>query len=243
MAYTQAEELIYFIESNKRYWNHGRGLECDEVSPETNRANILYNNNNVGYAISDSEFSEYTFIALTLDTKFLPRRVAQKIVNEANECNMRVVFVPEIDIGFGLDVRPLSISQIKRNLERVAKYSQDDIKTAVVATDITTAPIAYTFNQLVNEYDEIVVCHAEDTLVEFIKLDEQEDVVKWYMLLEPCHHCLTKMVETGARYISYFELHKDKWNTPEYLQLVNDIHSKEVRPNGRPIIYKKESAV
>ena len=59
-------------------------------------------------------------------------------------------------------------------------------------------------------------------------------------MLEPCYHCLTEMVDNYAQTIIFAVCHKDKWNTPEYIQYSNDIFNKEVRSNsGRPVGYCK----
>lgn len=86
--------------------------------------------------------------------------------------------------------------------------------------------------------------HAEATLVEFAKLANIpiDQCEYWLMDLEPCEDCLRKMINLGARGIAYYTSHKDKWNTPEYLQLVNDIDSKTIKnPGEYPIIYSKET--
>lgn len=247
--FTQADNILYAVNNLRAYWNGGRGLEVDQTNNETKTANIRYNGNNVGYIIDNWDESEFTFMVLTLQTHMLPDRVANQLAQTANENQLKVIFVPVIDIGFG---KPepffLSTKQHLRIINKIAKYSQDDIQTAVmmgrgdhVTRPMLRAATAYTYNQTLQGYS--TKFHAEATLAEFAAVDgtDPQDRECWFMDLEPCENCLQDMINQGARSIAYITPHKDKWNTLEYLQLVNDIDNKFVRtPDNLPVIYSKE---
>lgn len=245
MRLTQADHIIYAISMLRPYWNGGKGLEVEEFS-ETGTANIKYNGTNVGYVIDDYEKSDYMFMVLTLQKCMLPDRVSKQLAHTANDNEIKVVFVPMIDIGFGITRTFLSVKQHKRILNKVAQYSQDDVKTAAMmgTGDHVTHPVlriatAYTYNQTIGH----TKFHAEATLAEFASITEinPQDRECWFMDLEPCENCLQDMIDQGARSIVYMTNHKEKWNTEEYLELVDQIHAKIIRtPDNYPVIYKKE---
>jgi len=68
------------------------------------------------------------------------------------------------------------------------------------------------------------VHHAEAVLAEFFRVIDFNDIELWWlMLLEPCRDCLIDMIDAKAEVIAYYEEHKAKWNTSEYLKLKHQI--------------------
>lgn len=248
--YTQAERAIYALVNGRTFVNKRKGLEVihDEV---------LYNGTKVGYILENENhdycydaYEDYiplTTLVLTLQDSMLPERARRALVLEANKNEMLVVFKPLIDIGFGLpEGKLLTAKEIKKTLTKVAKYSQDDIKTAAsVSTGYYGVwytqynPGLYTCNQILEGHSDKF--HAEQILVDCINMSADNEALFWLMDLEPCEECLHNMIDCNTKSISYITPHKDKWNTPEYIQLVNDIHIKKVRnKHGFPITYQKE---
>ena len=243
--WTQAEQLMWSIFNLRKMFNQGRGLEFE---PEDNT--ITYNNNLVGYVLEDYEKMDHAIIVLTLQNHVLPNRVRKTLALEANENQLKVAFIAVTDIGFGIPKPKYhTIAEIKRLLRKVAKYSQDDVKTAVLVgeSDHATrptkiAPIAFSYNQMLDGYADKF--HAEATLAELVNVDLELDKQKecWFMELEPCKDCLQDMVESGARNITFTTAHKEKWNTEEYIKYVDDLYTKTIlNKNGLPVIYKKET--
>jgi tRNA(Arg) A34 adenosine deaminase TadA len=166
----------------------------------------------------------------------------KRLAHAANAQGLPVIFVPQIDIGFGVSE---SIHLLSDDLIKVAKYSQDDdIKTAAVLM-AGQEILAYTYNQDLDEGFE----HAEAVLCKYIRLldknnsEEGLDPIRHYTvfsMLEPCYNCLVKLISHNVDIIHFSHLHKDKWNTEEYIQFTNDIFNKEVRTEyNYPVSYHR----
>lgn len=150
------------------------------------------------------------------------------------------IFIPHLDVGFGeyKESYPnIRLHSLTETLIKVAKFSTDDIKTAVGAIRKDNEGeeiVAYSFNQCIDgEYQ-----HAEAILIKYCNMLNLI-VYSFYSLLEPCDNCLQKMINVGAQCIEYSYCHKDKWNNDNYIQLVNDIQSHTLLNNDKPIIYRK----
>ena len=172
----------------------------------------------------------------------------KQLAKAANETGVPVIIVPELDIGFGLEEKAsdpeiITYQDVVKQLINVAKYSQDDVKTAVCAIKPgffvrKDKVIAYTYNQYIDGKWQ----HAEQILCKYLECAQQvyDGPIRYCSLLEPCEKCLSTMIEYSADQIEYGALHKDKWNTDKYIQLTNDIYTKDVRSNSnRPIHYYK----
>ena len=163
------------------------------------------------------------------------------LAKAANEAGLLVVFVPQLDIGFGLGEQSYEdkeIYAVNKQLLRVAKYSTDpDIKTAAVCFkqgDI----LALSYNQFVNNTWQ----HAEQVLVDYARTLDQNtsDLLDWQMLLEPCTSCLSSMIKVGAQSMIFSQKHKQKWDTDEYIDMTQDIFNGKLRSlNGHKICLRK----
>ena len=201
--------------------------------------------------IVDGEISEdwwATFLVLTRqDFKSQPnwRTHKKQLAQAANENGIYVVFVDQLDMGFGVrdtsGTKATETEEVYKTLTKIAKYSQDqDLQTAAMCFK-DGAIFAATYNQLV----EGRMMHAEDVLCKYcLALDEDEmhttEMLDWQMLLEPCFDCLDSMIQLGAQQIIYAENHKPKWNTNSYIQLTNDVFAGLITsPRGHKIKLRK----
>ena len=184
----------------------------------------------------DDALDSYSqFLVLTMKNyKSQPTWKSHKLqlIRSAREHGLPVIFVPEIDIGFGvLDKTYDILSDNYKDLIEVAKYSTDpDIKTSCLVCSGYKV-VAYSFNQ---EIDGEML-HAEEVLMRYIRyLEYKDEIDNKYgpytvlSLLEPCFDCLHKLIEQGATRIYFSQLHKDKWNTEDYIQLTNDIWANQL---------------
>lgn len=163
------------------------------------------------------------------------------LAKAANDAGLLVVFVPQLDIGFGIGKQSYEdkeIYAVNKQLLRVAKYSTDpDIKTAAVCFkegDI----LALSYNQFVNNTWQ----HAEQVLVDYAQTIDQNasDLLDWQMLLEPCTNCLSSMIKVGAQSMIFSQKHKQKWDTDEYIDMTQDIFNGKLRSlNGHKICLRK----
>lgn len=240
MKYKRADHIAWAISNSRTYYRKGRGLEVHE------NQQIHYNGNLVGYVVENWDVSDYMYVVLTAQTFLLPAKSAKSLIHTLNDNDIKVVFLPIIDIGFGLTAQLSKPNKVHyKDLLRIAKYAQDDVKTAIVL--LTGLNIShpesisqvYTFNQLIGN----TIYHAEDILIEYLqmtkfKMDANHRVL---MDLEPCYHCLTKLIKSDVRDIRYVTLHKDKWDTDDYLNLVDRLNKREFKTKlNYPILYKKE---
>lgn len=192
-----------------------------------------------------NQLNEYVdFLVLTAqDFKSQPSWRAHKraLAKAANNAGLLVVFVPQLDIGFGIGKQSYEdkeIYAVNKLLLRIAKYSTDpDIKTAAACFkqgDI----LALSYNQFVNDTWH----HAEQVLVDYaLTIDKNTcDLVDWQMLLEPCTNCLSSMIKVGAQSMIFSQKHKQKWDTDEYIDMTQNIFSGALRsPNGHKICLRK----
>lgn len=214
---------------------------------------ITSQNTIIGYFDErEDKYGKYqNFLILTLQNfKSQPswKTHKEQLAKAANEAGYKVIFVKTIDIFYGEIEEPKSdvykvipLSQSYKELLEVAKYSQDeDIKTAccgILLEDMEDVVIGYTYNQKID--GEFI--HAEDILCEYCNLFNYK-INKVVSLLEPCCDCLKKMIELGVEIIIFSQLHKNKWNTTEYIDYTSSIFSKiEKSKSGKPIIYRRNS--
>ena len=192
---------------------------------------ITYQNHEIGIIVSNKQVSEYEFLVLTIDSTDLSLAESILLAQSANRFGRKVVLVPSLNSRR----EPWFLSSIEQVniLHQVARHSQDDVKTAVLAgrgnantlIDYEYAAVAYSYNQIITDNDNHTeVHHAEMVLAEFLEVISYNESNSWWlMLLEPCYHCLKDMVASNPEVISYCNNHKDKWNTPEYLALKNSL--------------------
>lgn len=239
MRTTNVEKIFYAYTNGSVYYNKSDKLRLDE----NNR--ILDNGTPIGQfeeAYNEETDSFDNFLILTLqDFKSQPswKNHKRQLALEANKQGFYVLFVPIIDIGFGINSEPMylstSLNSIANDLLKVAKYSQDeDIKTACIGLDYENQLYVYTYNQLI--FGEIE--HAEQVLVKYLRNLSSGIVV--YSLLEPCVKCIKALRDAGAYAIWYAYPHKAKWNTYLYIQLTNDIWTKRyLAIDGMPMTYNR----
>lgn len=196
--------------------------------------------------IVDGEISEdwwATFLVLTLqDFKSQPnwRTHKRQLAQAANENGLYVVFVDQLDMGFGVrdtsGTKATETEEVYKTLTKIAKYSQDqDLQTAAMCFKDGNI-FAASYNQLV----EGRMMHAEDVLCKYCLALDEDEMLDWQMLLEPCFDCLDSMIQLGAQQIIYAENHKPKWNTASYIQLTNDVFAGLVTsPRGHKIKLRK----
>lgn len=211
-------------------------------------SNIYYHNLLIAQTDKEAYGNRLLVSLQNFKTEPKLRKAKQDIVKAAVDTGYEIIFVPELDLGFGVDeAHDVSVGNLEKLLVEVAKYSEEDIKTAAVAymenEDGTRKILGLAFNQKdTYEYDNTVI-HAEQVLCNYIQ-DLQlygDEKLRFYSLLEPCEKCLRRMVANQACGIYYFVNHKAKWDTPEYYQLCNDIWSKTILQNyyETPIKYTK----
>ena len=155
----------------------------------------------------------------------------KKLIEAANAQGLPVVFVPDIDIGFGTITRKLDFETIGKELIKVAKYSV--VKSSAVLA-AGQEILAYTYSQ---DLDEGIVS-AEEILCKFIRLidktNEEEcldPIVHYfvYSTIEPDYKSLVKLISHNVDIIQFSHLHDQSLNTEDYIQFTNDIFSKAVR--------------
>ena len=206
----------------------------------------------MGYfeSVEDTQGIWHDFLVLTLQNfRSQPNWKKQKkqLAWAANKAQIPVVFVDVLDIFYGemqtRFLKQLVITKRYDALLEVAKYSQDtDIKTACQASqiiyneDYKDEAIVFSYNQLIN--NEFV--HAEQIVCEWLDCHKEYRANDFTCLLEPCADCIKRMINSEAEYIWYAYSHKAKWNTFDYIQLTNDIHSGLITTNeGYKIKYAK----
>ena len=211
--------------------------------------NVIYNNGTPIAKIMYGQNLDQEYLIVTLQnfkSQKTWRQDKKDLIEAALNENLKIIFVPKLDMGFGeVDTYQYS-DNIVSDLIEVAKYSTEDIKTAVKVTTAQGMILAYSYNQK-NGLGEVL--HAEKALSGYIadisvELDYNADIdlsdLQYICLLEPCVDCLRKMINNDAKQILYFYNHKAKWNTEEYYNLTNEIWSKQLLSStNKPIVYVK----
>lgn len=174
------------------------------------------------------------------------------LIAAAKKAGLIVIFVPELDIGFGLTknkgvYNSTPINEFYSDLLKIAKYSTEDIKAASCLIkpgfgEYKDEVVAYTYNQTDNNG---VLQHAEDILIDYISLFDNENELKegygeFVSLIEPTEESLRGMINIGASRIFFASPHSRKYNTGEYIQLVNDILNRSITSiKNKPVKYER----
>lgn len=232
---TNAERIF------EQYMNGDWGKPNDKI--RLRGQDILSEGTPIGYIHEYEDEYEFTqrIVLLTLQD-FKSQRSwkihRKQLAMAANKAGFPVVFVDQLDMGFGI-MYDIAEDTIPARLIKVAKYSQDeDIKTACCVTlyyDNTDKPgKLYSYNQLIDgEY-----VHAEEVVLNYIESLGIDKIRTIYSMLEPCYNCLQKTISFMPQYIIYFKNHKVKWDTWNYIQLSNDLFAGRYLSEVNNITYK-----
>ena len=212
----------------EQYMNGDWGKPNDKI--RLRGQDILSEGTPIGYIHEYEDEYEFTQRIVLLTLQDFKRQSSWKthrkqLAMAANKAGFPVVFVNQLDMGFGIDY-DITEDTIPAQLVKIAKYSQDeDIKTACCVTlyydDLGTDKPSklYSYNQLIDgEY-----MHAEEVVLNYVESLGIEKIRTIYSMLEPCYNCLAKTVDFKPQYIVYFQNHKVKWDTWNYIQLSNDL--------------------
>lgn len=225
----------------EQYMNGDWGKPNDKI--RLRGQDILSEGTPIGYIHEYEDEYEFTQRIVLLTLQDFKRQRSWKthrkqLAMAANKAGFPVVFVNQLDMGFGIDY-DITEDTIPAQLIKIAKYSQDeDIKTACCVTlyyeDLGTDRPGklFSYNQLIDgEY-----VHAEEVVLNYIESLGIQKIRTIYSMLEPCYNCLQKIVDFKPQYIVYFQNHKVKWDTWNYIQLSNDLFAGQYRTevNGRP---------
>ena len=238
---TNAERIF------EQYMNGDWGKPNDKI--RLRGQDILSEGTPIGYIHEYEDEYEFTQRIVLLTLQDFKRQRSWKthrkqLAMAANKAGFPVVFVNQLDMGFGIDY-DITEDTIPAQLVKIAKYSQDeDIKTACCVTlyydDLSSDRPSklYSYNQLIDgEY-----IHAEEVVLNYIESLRIEKIRTIYSMLEPCYNCLQKIVDFKPQYIIYFQNHKVKWDTWNYIQLSNDLFAGQYRTevtNGNHTIHFK----
>ena len=163
------------------------------------------------------------------------RQAKKDLVKAAINAGYEIIFVPEIDMGFGVsNAHDCSRGTLEVFLIEIAKYCDENIKNAALVymenEDETRKILGAAINQKdPYEYDDTII-HAEEVLCNYV-IDLElygHEKLRYYSLIEPCERCLKQMLNNQACGIYYFVKHDTILDTPEYYQLCNDIWNKSI---------------
>lgn len=226
----------------EQYMNGDWGKPMDKL--RLRGQDILSEGTPIGYIYEYEDYDEYTekIVILSLQN-FKSQRSwkthRKQLAAAANKAGFPVLFVEQLDMGFGLTY-DIAIDNVENVLVEVAKYSQDDdLKTACCAllyfdNNEDTPSKVYSYNQLIDgEY-----IHAEDVVARYIESRGITKVRAVYSMLEPCDNCLQKIVDLQPQYIFYYKNHKLKWDSWKYIQLSNDLFRGKYRTEVNGKSYK-----
>ena len=225
----------------EQYMNGDWGKPNDKI--RLRGQDILSEGTPIGHIHEYEDEYEFTQRIVLLTLQDFKRQRSWKthrkqLAAAANKAGFPVVFVNQLDMGFGIDY-DITEDTIPAQLVKIAKYSQDeDIKTACCVTlyyeDLGTDRPGklFSYNQLIDgEY-----MHAEEVVLNYVESIGIQKIRTIYSMLEPCYNCLAKTVDFKPQYIVYFQNHKVKWDTWNYIQLSNDLFAGQYKTevNGRP---------
>lgn len=245
-----AEKLLEAYMYNDFYYKKSNTLRINQEGKITSQ------NTPMGYIVSQPGADEVyrEFLVLTMQNyKSQPNWERQKkqLAHAANNMGMTVIFkwldifAEQIEVT---DNKYLSSGnyhdQCYKDLITVAKYSQDpDVKTAAMCRTnekifdgkILEDVLLYSYNQEINGQ----FVHAEKALCDYLSTIGEKSL-SFVTMLEPCKNCLESMIDNGAEIIDFAHLHKEKWNTPEFIDYTNSIFNKTIRSErNRAIDYKR----
>ena len=154
-----------------------------------------------------------------------------------NNLGYRVIFVPEIDMGFGVNDYELSTFTHYNQMLKLKEWFKQEPITIIKElindnNEVIGNRTYYTFNQVLN--NEMV--YGAEILSGYLS-DLHEDEYKVFSLLELDKYSLVHLLELQAVSFTY-AIASDNV-LADRLQLVNDILSKRIRSQyNKPIQYK-----
>ena len=239
--------LEAYLSGSYFHWNKRCTLRID------NNGIITSQNTPMGYITEiEDEYGMYkTFMILTLQNfKSQSNWSKQKmqLALAANKQDIMVLFVLHVDIFMNYEnndsnvqssgtLSYKTINETFKDLIKVAKYSQADIKTSAVVylnDDSNVHQELYSYNQRIG-YNYI---SAEEVLCKYCQCVQSLPEC-FICLLEPCINSLKDMIYLGTEEIYYGQMHEYKYNTPEYFEYTNEIFNKTIKSyRNRPIVFR-----
>ena len=146
----------------------------------------------------------------------------KQLVIAANKAGFPVIFVDQLDMGFGIMFEETEENMTKTLVE-VSKFGQD--KTACCAklyyddAGPDYSAKIYSYNQIIDgesyEAEQIVLDYLESVGIERLE--------RFYTIVEPRYNILYNLLQLKPKQILYYKLHDLKKDTRNYMQLTNDI--------------------
>ena len=156
-----------------------------------------------------------------------------------NNLGYRVIFVPEIDMGFGVNDAELSTFVHYNQMIKLKEWFKQE-PIAIVKeiindnNEVIGNKTYYSFNQVLN--DKVV--YGATILSTYLSDDLYTDTYKIVSLLELDEYSSVHLLEYGTISSFTYAIANDN-KSPGRLQLVNDILSKRIRNQyNKPIQYK-----
>lgn len=194
-------------------------------------------NTPIGKLITSEEYNEFvdeypTFIILTMQD-FKSQRTWQshklQITKSANDRGLPVIYVPEIDMGFGINkIDTCDLMITMENLLRIAKLHNTVTAGALLLNDM----VYYTIGQHI-DYEE----YKPVDIFKYVIEPDMSDLA-YLSIVEPNTREIMALRDIGVRHI-YFVIPL-KNLTQYHIELTNDIFNKTLTDsNGLPIVYKR----
>ena len=221
------------------YLNDGYGYYDSRTKLKLNDdGELFYKGLHLGQFVTGaSYYDEDCKQFLLLSTDILTTRdknvltLAKSLTNSANKNGLYVLFnnIDMYQLSDDVSINnpyELQLKDVTYLLIKAAKYMGIDKDKNVVCGITSDGNILITYNQEI--YGDVI--HCEDILcygAETILEDTEDEIMSIFQLLEPCKNCLASyIVRFKVKLIQYGHLHESEWNTPEYIQLTNDIFTK-----------------
>lgn len=146
----------------------------------------------------------------------------KQLVIAANKAGFPVMFVDQLDMGFGIMFEETEENMTKTLVE-VSKFGKD--KTACCAkiyyddAGPDYSAKLYSYNQIIDDEKY----EAEQILLDYLESVGIERLERFYTIVEPRYNTLYNILQLKPKQILYYVLHDIKNDTRNYLQLTNDI--------------------
>ncbi len=221
------------------------GYSIKETFLETNIVKIFKHDSLVAYAVHDEYVDDSVIFVMPTNGRLISLSTQKNICLDLNRQGIKVVFVPVMNLGFGLpEPKFLPVKTHRTILKRIAKYSDSSEQNSVMAgtgerlfgAELTCGTV-YSYRQRVNG----TMINGEDVIMTLVNImayiqpdkdliynDNLQLLEYWLCLYEPNMKQVKTIVSSHVRSIMFLYERPDVVKDYHHLEYLDKIFNKTI---------------
>ena len=224
-------DRVYYNYLNKYNYYEKRDTIRVRLNQDTDYADVFDNGTRIGFF---DKHSGMTFLILTLqEYKSAPqmKRHIDKLVEKAQENGVLIIFVPEIDIGFGLSDRLPDITKDLIKIDKKVIEKGTAVCMRYYDLDIGGVVTLYSYEQI-DPYEDTLISGLE-VLINYTSNVLEKTL---YFMTAPSIKDIELAIEYETNQINYG--YSNKIRLPGEWDFIDNLHGKRITtPSGKPVKY------